>query len=109
MKQGKIWGTTEEIFSTGNVSVHVLHIEAGGFSSEHLHQAKSNHFYVVAGRIEVWQSNDMTDLTELGPGESTMILPGTWHKFRAVDPSIVIETYETRLSEDIQRRSQGGR
>jgi len=112
MKQGKVWGMTDEMFSTGNVSVHLLHIEAGGYSSEHLHDAKSNLFYVIEGKVEIsqWANADAIDKTVLSAGESTTILPGIWHKFQAFERSVVVEIYELRFrGEDIVRRSQGGR
>ncbi len=111
MKQGKVWGTTEEIFSSGNVSAHVLHVEAGGYSSEHLHEAKSNLFHVIGGRIEVsqWTAGGAVDRTIIAAGETTTVLPGIWHKFQALEGSVVIEVYELRFrGEDIVRRSSGG-
>lgn len=114
-KQGKIWGTTEEIFNNGMVSVNVLNIKKGAFCSEHQHAQKSNLFHVLSGTIEIDQWNgvaegDIADVTTLRAGESSVIHPGAWHRFRAVVDSVVIEIYEIKFrSEDIIRRTRGGR
>jgi len=109
--QGKIWGTTEEIFRNESVSIHELRIIAGGFCSEHRHESKINHFIVIDGILEiiVWTAEGIGDKTTLYSGQRMMIPPGVWHKFRAVSQTHAFEIYEVRMNEaDILRRSIGG-
>lgn len=111
MIQGKTWGTTEEIFSTPDLSIHDLRIRAGGFCSEHRHRAKNNWFFVFDGHLEVttWQQSGQADLTIVGPGQSTTVPAGTWHRFKALTDTRAIELYWTELDpEDIERRTEGG-
>lgn len=112
MKQGKVWGTTQPVYVSRHLQVHLLELEAGGFSSEHRHLAKANLFHVVSGRVEilVWpEPAGPADKTRLGPGESLAIRPGLFHQFRAIAPSLCIEVYEAAdVAEDIERRTQGG-
>lgn len=112
MKQGKAWGETEEIFNNGTISINVLRINAGGFCSEHHHRSKANLFHVLEGVLEIsqWPADAADpDVTELKYGESTSIRPGTWHKFRALSPAVVLEVYAVTLAgQDIVRRTHGG-
>lgn len=111
MIQGKAWGTTEEIFRTADISIHDLRILAGAFCSEHRHRAKNNWFFVFDGRLEIttWQPNGQADLTIVGPGQSTTVPAGTWHRFKALTDIRAIELDWTELDpEDIERRIEGG-
>ncbi len=111
MKQGKIWGETEEIFNNGTVSIHHLKIKKGGFSSEHCHKFKSNLFFILSGNLKltVWMIKDKEDDTVIWPGESSEIPPGVFHKFTALTDVECFEIYETKLrGEDIERRTEGG-
>ncbi len=116
MKQGKVWGTTQEAMNNGRVSAHLLRVEAGGYCSEHRHAEKTNLFLVISGSLEilVWPAGadegQKPDMTILGPGETTVIRPGDWHRFRALEDAVAIEIYEGNLAgEDITRRTPGGR
>lgn len=109
MKQGKIWGQTEELFNNGVVSVNHLKIKKDGYCSEHRHARKSNLFFVITGNlmVEIWR-NGVKDETVVWAGESTTVPPGVWHRFRALTDVECLEIYEVKLSEDIERRTEGG-
>jgi mannose-6-phosphate isomerase-like protein (cupin superfamily) len=110
MKQGKVWGVTEEIFNNGIVSVNRLKINKGGYCSEHCHVRKSNIFHVINGnlKLEIWRDN-AKDTTVIWPGESSVIEPGVWHKFHALTDVECLEIYEVKLAVgDIERRTVGG-
>lgn len=115
MKQGKIWGRTQKIFGSSAAEVHLLEVERGGFSSEHLHQSKRNTFVLISGGpVEILQWDlmagkgkaDVTTLSALG--DMTFVPAGLWHQFRARAKAILIEIYDVALSDDIERRSRGG-
>jgi mannose-6-phosphate isomerase len=109
-KQSKIWGETSLILETPSVSVHLLRIEAGGYCSEHRHERKANHFFVIYGRLAIRQwRNGEADVTTLDAGESLKIPVGGWHQFEALDQTLALEIYEAApVEEDIIRRSVGG-
>ena len=50
------------------------------------------------------------DTTELGPGDSTTVAPGEFHRFRTGGERCIAteEYYPETLSEDIERQDQGG-
>jgi len=111
MKQGKIWGETEELFNSGTVSIHYLKIKKGGFCSEHYHKSKSNTFFVINGNLKLttWTPSGDQDDTVIWQGESTEIPPGVYHKFKALTDVECLEIYEVKFrDEDIERRTQGG-
>lgn len=111
MKQGKVWGETEEIFNNGIVSIHHLKIKKGGFCSEHFHKYKSNIFFVVSGnlRIDIWTKEGIEDSTVVWQGEKTEIPPGVLHRFKGLTDVECFEIYEVKLrGEDIERQTVGG-
>jgi quercetin dioxygenase-like cupin family protein len=111
MTEGKVWGTTAEVYQDGNISVHHLKAKAGGFCSEHRHAFKDNIFVVLEGelRVGIERGGGMIDQTTLHSGDSITVPAGTWHTFLAVRNSVFIEIYRAGLREpDIERRTQGG-
>jgi len=111
MKQGKIWGETEEIFNNGIVSINHLKIKKGGYCSEHCHKTKSNIFFIISGNLAIKNCRDGgIDETVIWPGESSKIEPGVYHQFKALTDVEGFEIYEVELKEkDIERRSVGGK
>ena len=112
LKQGKVWGETEEIFNDGIVSVNHLKIKKGGFCSEHRHKMKSNIFFIISGnlKLSIWKEGDIKDDTVIWTGESSEVPPGVFHSFKALTDVECLEIYEAKLrGEDIERRTQGGK
>jgi len=111
MKENKIWGETEELWSYATGEVHRISAIAGGYSSIHKHESKYNYFYVESGEliIERWKNKNIIDKTTLKKGESTVVPPGEFHRFTAKTKTDAIEIYWVELNKkDITRRNQGG-
>lgn len=111
MKAGKVWGETECIFSSDNVSVHRIKINAKGYCSKHKHTKKSNQFFVESGRVIIkqWTGQDSYDDTTLHAGDSLVVAEGVAHRFIALEDAVVYEIYTTSLNpEDIVRVDIGG-
>lgn len=91
---------------------HKLIIKPKHRCSLHRHRTKWNSFTVISGRlfIDVAQEGKAVDTTDLGPGDSTTVGPGIFHRFRTGDEPCVAteEYYPDTLSEDIDRMDQGG-
>lgn len=113
MKAGKVWGTTAAIFQTGAFEMHRVEIHEGGKCSEHRHRHKYNGFYVESGTLEIviWRESGTVDVVELEQGESTIVPPGEYHRFRALSDVIAFEFYWAAAldPEDIDRRTIGQR
>lgn len=115
---GKLWGTTQCVIATPVFEKHKLEIRPRHRCSLHRHRTKWNSFTVISGRlfIDVVKKGDIRpappviDTTELGPGDSTTVAPGEFHRFRTGDEACIAteEYYPETLSEDIERQDQGG-
>ena len=119
----KIWGTTQSLIRSPMFELHRLIIKPMHRCSLHVHQFKSNAFYVIKGKLHidsvVGDFGDTLQTTTLLTGDSAVIGPGVHHQFRT-GPEVVemfepvacvaLEAYFTEpLSEDIIRRNIGGR
>lgn len=113
MKNGKIWGETEEIFNFNNVSIHRILINKGSSCSQHCHHHKYNMFYVEQGKLLLkhWQNDyDLIDETVLDAKESCVIPPNHYHQFIALEDTIAYEIYYVKLLDnDIYRRTCGAK
>lgn len=110
---GKIWGTTEPVIITPLFEKHKLSIKPGHQCSLHVHRRKWNSFSVISGRlfIDVIKNDySLTDVTELGPGDTTTVRPGEHHRFRTGPEGCEAweEYYPDALSDDIERKDHGG-
>jgi len=109
---GKIWGKTQSLFNKNNVEIHRIEAKKGGYCSKHKHEYKYNMFYVEHGKFKItsWKNDyDLIDETIINAGECTTSPPGEYHKFEALEDSIVYEIYWVTLStDDIVRKDHGG-
>jgi len=110
---GKVWGDTSVLIQTPLVELHKINIKAGYKCSEHKHEHKWNGFYVISGTLEIHvrkNNYELTDVTVLRAGDFTTVRPGEYHWFSSITDCVALELYypET-LSEDIVRKSVGGR
>jgi len=109
---GKVWGITQNIFFKNNVQIDRIEIKKGGYCSTHLHKHKYNMFFVESGEvdIEIWKNDyDLIDKTTLTSQQYTTVKPDEYHKFLAIQDSVIYEIYWVELSkEDIIRKNVGG-
>lgn len=110
--QGKVWGVTQELIKGSVFEVHRIEIKRKGYCSLHRHIHKNNMFFVESGLIEVEvhkNDYDLVDTTVLRAGQMTIVKPGEFHKFIAIEDSIVYEIYWLNdISDDIERKEVGG-
>jgi len=110
--QGKVWGKTQLIERTANFEIHRIEANAGGYCSKHKHEHKYNKFFVESGRfqVDVWQNDyNLVDSTIIETGQSTTVKPGCYHRFVALEDSVVYEIYWVELeAHDIVRENVGG-
>jgi len=110
---GKVWGDTSVLIQNSNVELHKINVKAGFRCSEHKHEHKWNGFYVISGLLEIHvrkNDYDLIDVTTLRAGNFTAVRPGEFHWFQCIEDCVALELYYPEaLSEDIVRRSVGGK
>jgi mannose-6-phosphate isomerase-like protein (cupin superfamily) len=110
---GKVWGDTSVLIQNSNVELHKINVKAGFRCSEHKHEHKWNGFYVISGTLEIHvrkNDYDLVDVTTLRAGDFTSVRPGEFHWFQCIEDCSALELYYPEaLSEDIVRRSVGGK
>ena len=111
MIEGKVWGQTELIEANSSLEFHRIDINKGGTCSKHKHKFKFNGFYVVTGKllVKVWKNNyDLVDETVLSNGQYTVVQPGEYHQFEALEDTLAFELYWANFEHnDIERESVG--
>lgn len=110
--QGKVWGLTQEIFKNSNFELHRIEAKKGGFCSKHQHVHKFNAFYVEKGKMKITiyaTDYDLIDETIINTGDLSIVKPGDFHKFEALEDTICYEIYWAELNHnDIEREDVGG-
>jgi mannose-6-phosphate isomerase len=90
----KPWGH-EEIFALveGSYIGKLLFINAGQSLSLQYHHAKDETIALVSGKVEIDLGDSQDTLRAVGmtPGDSVHVLPGTLHRLRAVQDSVLVE------------------
>ncbi len=111
MRTGKVWGITEALWDQG-IEVHRLEIIPDYHCSWHIHQHKANAFFVFEGKlyIERKKSYGLIDVTELRPGDFTVVPAPEEHRFvtRGEGCRALEIYYPMPLSNDIIRKDNGG-
>ena len=110
--QGKIWGSTSELFNKNNVEIHRITCKQNGFCSKHKHISKYNMFFVEKGKLEIdiWKEYGLIDKTILEEHQVCVVEPGSYHQFKCIeDKTIAFEVYWVEIgAKDIIRESVGG-
>jgi quercetin dioxygenase-like cupin family protein len=112
----KLWGRMRTVLRDDRLEISEAEIEAGGYSSIHRHNCKTNTFIVVSGRLMVKEFSQGVVLSErvLTPVDDPFQVPaGIKHQFEALEPTRIIEIYRAVagycvLADDIARFSEGG-
>lgn len=110
--QGKVWGETECLFFKNNVEIHRIEVKKGGFCSNHKHEHKYNAFFVESGKLKISidkHDYDLVDETVITAKQMSVVPPGEFHKFEALEDTVAYEIYWVELlSKDIVRKDHGG-
>jgi mannose-6-phosphate isomerase-like protein (cupin superfamily) len=110
--QGKVWGNTKFIFGNNNFEIHRIEVDSGGHCSLHRHEHKYNAFYLESGKLKIiieQQDYDLKDETVMKKDDLTIVKPGLYHSFEALEDTVCYEIYWSELDhDDIQRKNVGG-
>lgn len=104
----KPWGH-EEIFALveGSYIGKLLFVSAGESLSLQYHHAKDETIALVSGQVEIdlGASAETLRAVSMSPGDSVHVVPGTLHRLRALQDSVLVEasTADQGWREDVVR------
>lgn len=109
----KPWGTTRKLEANPFVELHRIRAEPGHHCSWHRHEAKTNAFYVVKGKLTIeWrEGTGEIERAELVPGDFMAVPAGVLHRFVTLEHSVeALEVYWPAecSEEDIVRIDESG-
>ena len=103
----KLWGTEREIVTTAHYTGKILDLNPGHVSSIHRHRVKEETFYVEDGVVVVSFYDERgalrTDVAVLTAGQSVTIAPGTYHAFKGLIMSRILEFSTPHHDDDVER------
>ena len=104
----KGWGEEIVIHNDEVYCIKILNLKQGGECSLHMHLEKSETFLVLTGEVEVELFFNLErSFCTLQKGESIDIPARIGHRFRAIQPSSLIEASNYDKEEDIIRLEGG--
>lgn len=108
----KPWGKKWPVFRSQHCDIWAIDVVAGGYCSIHMHQFKSNYFYVQSGCLNVHFADGCSErIATLRAGDSIDLDRKVPHQFEALGPTVGIEAYYDKAycnPSDIYRWSKGG-
>lgn len=90
----------------------LLHVRAGHALSLQFHNEKDESWYVLEGRaeLEMGAPGDPIPASEVvGPGAAFRIRPGTVHRVRAVEDTLILEVSTPHLDDIVRLEDRYGR
>lgn len=103
----KLWGTEREIVTTDRYTGKILDLNPGHVSSIHRHRIKEETFHVDSGVVllEFYDDRGLyrTDVGMLCAGQAVTIPPGTYHAFRGLATSRILEFSTPHHEADVER------
>jgi quercetin dioxygenase-like cupin family protein len=104
----KVWGCEVWLVNEPEYCAKILKIDKGAFSSFHRHLRKKETFIVKDGEVNLEYDLE-GNFVRLKPGESWTIEPGTYHRFRGIWNSEILEVSTHHDDVDVQRLTESGR
>ena len=89
----KVWGREEIVVNTDLYCSKFLILEEGFQCSLHHHKDKDETFYLMSGKVELEIDNgNGLEIKIMEPGMSVRVVPGTYHRFKGLENSVILET-----------------
>jgi mannose-6-phosphate isomerase len=100
-----IWATTERYCGK------LLFVRAGEELSLQLHREKDETLYVHEGRVEfeIGEEAGAVAAAVVGPGAAFHLSPGTVHRLRALEDSLLLEVSTSQLDDVVRLEDRYGR
>lgn len=110
-KVEKPWGFELIWASTEKYCGKILFVRAGEEMSLQFHKEKDETLYVHSGRaeFEIGEPGRQTDVEVVGPGRAFHLAPGTVHRIRAVEDTMLLEVSTPQLEDVVRLEDRYGR
>ena len=107
----KPWGYELVYASTDHYSGKVIFIRAGEQLSLQFHREKDETIYVQSGRVEfeIGDPGKPVDTEVVGPGRAFHLPPGTVHRIRALEDTVLLEVSTPQLDDVVRLEDRYGR
>jgi quercetin dioxygenase-like cupin family protein len=106
----KPWGHELWFAHTERYVGKLLVVEAGCRLSLQYHEVKDETIYVQEGLLRLTLERDgELGVEELGPGEARRILPGTRHRFEALERCVLFEVSTPEVEDVVRLEDDFGR
>jgi mannose-6-phosphate isomerase len=111
-KVDKPWGYELIWALTDDYCGKILFVKAGESLSLQFHREKDESWFVQSGRtqLEMGKPGDKTPNSEVvGPGAAFRIRPGTVHRIRALEDTMILEVSTPQLEDVVRLEDKYGR
>jgi mannose-6-phosphate isomerase len=110
-KVDKPWGHELVYALTDRYCGKIIFIRKGEQLSLQFHREKDEVVYVHEGRIEmeIGDPGGALDIEVVGPGRAFHIAPGTVHRWRALEDSLVLEVSTPEVDDVVRLEDRYGR
>ncbi len=110
-KVEKPWGWELIWALTGRYCGKLLFVRSGQALSLQYHEVKDESWYVESGRasLELGTVGDSLETREIGPGDCFHFPPGTVHRLRALEDTLIVEVSTPDLTDVVRLADDYGR
>ena len=110
-KVEKPWGWELIWAETDRYAGKLLFVRAGQALSLQYHEQKDESWYVQSGRaaLELGTLGGDLETAEIGPGDAFHFVPGTVHRVRALEDTLVVEVSTADLDDVVRLADDYGR
>jgi mannose-6-phosphate isomerase-like protein (cupin superfamily) len=107
----KPWGYELVYASTEQYCGKIIFIRAGEELSLQFHRMKDETIYVQSGRVafEIGEPGKPTDTEVVAPGRAFRLVPGTVHRMRALEDTVMLEVSTPETDDVVRLEDRYGR
>jgi mannose-6-phosphate isomerase len=107
----KPWGYELIYATTDRYCGKVIFIKAGEQLSLQFHRKKDETIFVQSGRVEfeIGEPGKPIDTEVVGPGRAFHLAPGTVHRIRALEDTVVLEVSTAEIDDVVRLEDKYGR
>jgi mannose-6-phosphate isomerase len=107
----KPWGYELVYAATASYCGKIIFIRGGEELSLQFHRTKDETLYVYTGRVEfeIGEPGKPIDIEVIAPGHAFHLAPGTVHRLRALEDTVILEVSTPELDDVVRLEDRYGR